>query len=245
LNCHPGHQRITHTLRGRPLTSYEVLLQSIAATRTSTGLTVTAALDENAYPTGRTITKAERQAILHRVQRDNFHGEWNYTIAPYDPQQSPPPEPEQAKAPPIPAEATFLLTHPALTGMSREHSDQLVEELEPCRRILAEAEREKTKGINRRGYNPGFGFLDHRHRHRVLAAVLSRRNTITLTARLLGRDRNTLSYHAHRTMPLLAFANPDIATLLAQSRRTHPPRTIEALQNAIADHKSTIKSGSS
>ncbi|MBZ9638346.1 ISAzo13 family transposase [Streptomyces sp. PSKA30] len=242
---HRLFSRITHALRGRPLTSYEVLLQSIAATRTSTGLTVTAVLDENAYPTGRTITKAERKAILQRVQRDNFHGEWNYTIAPYDPQQAPPPEPEQAKAPPIPAEATFLLTHPALTGMSREQFDRLAEELEPCRRILAEAERERRKGINRRGYNPGFGFLDHRHR--VLAAVLSRRNTVTLTltARLLGRDRNTLSYHAHRTMPLLAFANPEIATLLAQPRRTHPPRTIQALQSAIADHESNIKSGSS
>jgi hypothetical protein len=146
-----------------------VLLQSISATRTGTGLRVSAVLDENAYPTGRKLTKAERKATEQRVERDGFHGEWNYTIAPYDPQQAPRPEPEQAKAPPIPAEATFLLTHPALTGMSREQFDQLVEELEPCRKILAEAEREKRKGINRRGYNPGFGFLDHRHR--VLAAV--------------------------------------------------------------------------
>jgi hypothetical protein len=102
---HRLFSRITHTLRGRPLTSYEVLLQSIAATRTSTGLTVSAVLDENDYPTGRTITKAEREAILRRVQRGDFHGEWNYTIAPYDPQQAPPAEPEQAKAPPIPADA--------------------------------------------------------------------------------------------------------------------------------------------
>ncbi|XLX04341.1 hypothetical protein ACKTSN_00080 [Streptomyces flavusporus] len=158
---------------------------------------------------------------------------------------APPPEPDRAKAPPIPAEATFLLTHPALTGMCRELFDRLVEELEPCRRVLAEAEREKRKGLNRRGYNPGFGFLDHRHR--VLAAVLSRRDTVTLTltARLLGRDRNTLSYHAHRTMPLLAFAAaPDITAAITQPRRTHPPRTIDALQNAIADYESNIKSGS-
>jgi hypothetical protein len=241
---HRLFSRITHSLRGRPLTSYEVLLQSISATRTSTGLTVSAVLDENDYPTGRTLTKDERKAILQRVQRDDFHGEWNYTIAPYDPQQATPAEPEPAKTPPIPVKATYLLTHPALTGMSREQFDRLVEELEPCRRILAEAEREKRKGINRRGYNPGFGFLDHRHR--VLAAVLSRRNTVTLTltARLLGRDRNTLSYHAHRTMPLLAFAAPDIAAALAQPRRTHPPRTIEALQNAITDYETNIKSGS-
>ncbi|WP_455709549.1 ISAzo13 family transposase [Microbispora rosea] len=242
---HRLFSRITHSLRGRPLTSYEVLLQSISATRTSTGLTVSAVLDNNDYPTGRTLTKDERKALLQRVQRDDFHGEWNYTIAPYDPGQEPPAEPEQAKAPPIPAEATYLLTHPALTGMPREQFNRLVAELEPWRRTLAEAEREKRKGTNRRGYNPGFGFLDHRHR--VLAAVLSRRNTVTLTltARLLGRDRNTLSYHAHRTMPLLAFAAPDIAAALTQPRRAHPPRTIEALRNAINDYETNIKSGSS
>ncbi|MFE1016742.1 ISAzo13 family transposase, partial [Streptomyces sp. NPDC058794] len=240
---HRLFSRITHSLRGRPLSSYEILLQSISATRTRTGLTVKAALDENDYPTGRTLTKDERKAILRRVQRDDFHGEWNYTIAPYDPQTAPPPEPDRAKAPPIPAEATHLLTHPALTGMSRELFDRLVEELEPCRRVLAEAEREKRKGLNRRGYNPGFGFLDHRHR--VLAAVLNRRNTVTLTltARLLGRDRNTLSYHAHRTMPLLAFAAaPDITAALTQPRRTHPPRTIDALQDVITDYESKIRS---
>ena len=69
---------------------------------------------------------------------------------------------------------------------------------------------------------------------RPLAAVLNRRNTVTLTltARLHGRDRNTLSYHAHRTMPLLAFAaaptspqpspNPAGTTHLARSA---PSRT--------------------
>jgi len=234
---HRLFSRITHSLRGRPLTSYDVLLQSISATRTGTGLTVSAVLDDNDYPTGRTLTKDERTAILHRVERDDFHGEWNYTIAPYDPQKPPAAEPDRAAAgpAPIPTEATHLLTHPALTGMSREQFDHLVADLEPWRRTLAEAERQKRKGINRRGYNPGFGFLDHRHR--VLAAILSRRNTITLAlaARLLGRDRNTLSYHAHRTMPLLGLAGgPAAAAVLTGPRNTHPPRTIEALHHSIA-----------
>ncbi|WP_436764495.1 ISAzo13 family transposase [Streptosporangium sp. V21-05] len=243
---HRLFSRITHSLRGRPLTSYEVLLQSISATRTSTGLTVSAVLDEGDYPTGRTLTKEQRQVLLRRVQRDDFHGEWNYTIAPYDPSTAPPAEPQQAKAPPIPAEGTYLLTHPAVTGMSRDQFDRLVTELQPWRQTLAEAEREKRKGINRRGYNPGFGFLDHQHR--VLAAVLSHRNTVTLTlaARLLGRDRNTLSYHAHRTRPLLGFASPDLAAILAQPRRrTHPPRSIEALHNEITAYETNINSGSS
>jgi hypothetical protein len=148
---------------------------------------------------------------------------------------------EETKAPPIPAEAVFLLTHPALTGISRERFDRLVEELEPCRRLPAEAERLKNNGINRRGYNPGVGYLDHRHR--VLVALLHRRNTVTLTlvGHLVGRPPTSLNYHAHRTEPLLAFAGPDITTILATRRRTRPPRTVEALTRVIDeyDHSQT------
>jgi len=233
---HRLFSRITHSLRGQPLTSYEVLLQSISATRTKTGLSVNAVLDENAYPTGRTLTKAERTAAKQRVERDAFHGEWNYAIAPCDPSEQEPQEPDEAKAPPIPAEAAFLLTHPALTGISRERFDRLVEELEPCRRLLAEADRLKRKGVNRRGYNPGVGYLDHRHR--VLVALLHHRNTITLTlvGQLIGRPPTSLNYHAHRTEPLLAFAGPDITAILADRRRSRPPRSAEALMRVIDEY---------
>lgn len=46
-------------------------------------------------------------------------------------------------------------------------------------------------------------------------------------------------------MPLLAFATPDIATVLTQPRQTHPPRSIEALQSAITDYENHVTSGSS
>lgn len=98
-------------------------------------------LDENDYPTGRKLTKAERIAAEQRVERDAFHGEWNYAIAPHDPTRQESQKPDEAKAPPIPVEAVFLLTQPALTGISRERFDRLVEELELCRRLLAEADR--------------------------------------------------------------------------------------------------------
>ncbi|WP_368861616.1 ISAzo13 family transposase [Actinospica durhamensis] len=230
---HRLFSRITHSLRGQPLTSYEVLLQSISATRTKTGLSVDAVLDENDYPTGRKLTKAERTAAEHRVEREAFHGEWNYALAP---DHRPPSEPDQAKAPPIPPEAVRLLTHPALTGISRERFDQLVDELEPCRRLLAEAERLKNKGVNRRGYNPGVGYLEHRHR--VLVALLHHRNTVTLTlvGQLVGRPPTSLNYHAHRTEPLLAFAGPDITAILAHRRRSRPPRSLEALTRAIDEY---------
>lgn len=124
----------------------------------------------------------------------------------------------------MPAEATFLLTHPALTGMPREQSEQLVLHLEPCQQVLTEAERQST-GRDGRGRNPGFGTLDHRHR--VLAAVLRSRSrsrttvTLTLAAEPMGRKRNVLSYHAVRSKPMLAFAGPELARVLV-FRRTPP-----------------------
>lgn len=115
---HRLFSRITHSLRGQPLTSYEVLLQTISATRTSTGLTVQAVLDENAYPTGRVLTRAERKGVDRRVERDAFHGEWNYTIALQNPDQQLPEDPHDEPGSPVPPEVTFHLTHPALTGMT-------------------------------------------------------------------------------------------------------------------------------
>jgi hypothetical protein len=37
-------------------------------------------LDRAAYPTGVEVTDAEMAAL--RIERDPFHGEWNYTIRP-------------------------------------------------------------------------------------------------------------------------------------------------------------------
>ncbi len=48
--------------RGRPLTSHDVIVQSIAATTTRTGLTVHAELDTDTYPTGLKIPDAQVKA---------------------------------------------------------------------------------------------------------------------------------------------------------------------------------------
>ena len=71
---------ITQNWRGKPLTSYAVILSLIAATTTTTGLTVESYLDTTPYPPGRKVSDAEMATL--RLQRDAFHGEWNYTIAP-------------------------------------------------------------------------------------------------------------------------------------------------------------------
>ena len=70
--------------RGRPLTSHEVIVETIAATTTSTGLTVRAALDDAEYPKGVTIPDKQIKALETQgiLARHEFHGEWNYTLNP-------------------------------------------------------------------------------------------------------------------------------------------------------------------
>ena len=67
--------------RGRPLTSHEVIVETIAATTTKTGLSVHAELDTGTYPKGIKISdKAMKTLEAKHLQRHQFHGDWNYTI---------------------------------------------------------------------------------------------------------------------------------------------------------------------
>jgi hypothetical protein len=80
---------ITLNWRGRPLTSHEVVIETISATTTKTGLTVTARLDTTAYPKGIKISDKEMKAFeARRLRRHEFHGDWNYTI-PANPSDDP------------------------------------------------------------------------------------------------------------------------------------------------------------
>jgi hypothetical protein len=74
---------ISMNWRGRPLTSIRTIVELIANTRTSTGLAIQAAYDPNWYPTGQKITKAQLAAVP--LTRHDWHGDWNYTIAPEPP----------------------------------------------------------------------------------------------------------------------------------------------------------------
>lgn len=75
LFCH-----ISQNWRGRPLTSREVVVNLISQTTTAKGLMVQAALDEGCYPTGVTVPDDVFKAL--EVERDEFHGDWNYRIKP-------------------------------------------------------------------------------------------------------------------------------------------------------------------
>ena len=71
---------ITMNWRAKPLVSYRVIVDLIGATTTETGLTVRCELDEKAYPKGIVVSDQEMAEI--NILRDDFHGEWNYTIRP-------------------------------------------------------------------------------------------------------------------------------------------------------------------
>lgn len=73
--CH-----ITANWRGRPLESWEVIVNLIANTRTSKGLTIQADLNLNSYTKGIKVSKEEMSRL--NIQPADFHGEWNYCISP-------------------------------------------------------------------------------------------------------------------------------------------------------------------
>ena len=72
---------ITQNWRGRPLVSHEAIVSLIAATQTKAGLRVRCELDETLYPSGVTVSDDELAKV--NIERNDFHGEWNYTIRPH------------------------------------------------------------------------------------------------------------------------------------------------------------------
>ena len=66
--------------KGRPLVSYEAVVNLIGATRTRSGLKVKAVLDTNTYQTGQKVADREMKAL--HLKQHTFHGDWNYTLLP-------------------------------------------------------------------------------------------------------------------------------------------------------------------
>jgi hypothetical protein len=77
---HRMFSQITMNWRGRPLTSYETIINLIANTKTKKGLRIEAVLDTSSYPTGIKIT--DKQLGTVNMERDDFQPNWNYTILP-------------------------------------------------------------------------------------------------------------------------------------------------------------------
>ena len=66
--------------RGRPLRTYETIINLIGNTTNRGGLVVSARLDRRRYPIGRKVSAKEFRAL--NIERDDFHGDWNYVVKP-------------------------------------------------------------------------------------------------------------------------------------------------------------------
>jgi hypothetical protein len=77
---HRLFSQISQNWRGRPLINHETIVSLIAATTNAGGLRVRAKLDRRTYTPGISISDATMKQL--QLERDAFHGEWNYTISP-------------------------------------------------------------------------------------------------------------------------------------------------------------------
>jgi hypothetical protein len=75
LFCH-----ITQNWRGKPLRTFETVVELIGNTRTAAGLRVKAKLDKRKYPKGVVTTNDDMAALS--LHRHDFRGEWNYELHP-------------------------------------------------------------------------------------------------------------------------------------------------------------------
>ncbi len=176
---HRLFSHITMNWRGRPLASHEVIVQTIAATTTRTGLRVHAELDTSTYDTG--IQISDRQMDVLPLTRHDWHGDWNYTLRPqaYD-QVNTAPDPFDQPSPDL-----AWLCHPALTGLPAQQWDALIATLMTLHGQQREASLDKRRG----------------HRPRLAAPGTGRRPVLTLADRLLA----TLLHH-RLALPQAAIA---------------------------------------
>ncbi len=232
LFCH-----ITMNWRGRPLTSHEVIVASIAATTTDTGLSVHAELDTGEYPTGVQISNARMAALP--IARHTFHGDWNYTVHPQDiPAETATTTNDIATTP-----APDTLSHTEFTGMTPEELATLTTALDALHNAHQEAihaayrQAIETAGHHatrphapRSGRPPTFAFPD-----RVLATILHLRLGLPddTLAHLLGTSRATIRRAVKETQRLLDEHGTHIAAAPT------PPNTLVNLLAATAAQRNT------
>ena len=189
---HRLFSHITMNWRGRPLTSHEVIVNTIAATTTRTGLTVRAELDTGSYPTG--IQVSDQQMAALPVTRHDWHGDWNYTLQPHAATRPGQPDATPGQGPPSRWDREAL-THPALTGLSRQDLTSLITELGATWTAHREKGLRQRRGGDRRraagaGARPKLDLAG-----RLLATLLHLRLSLPqpVIALLLGVDRTTIT----------------------------------------------------
>ena len=243
---HRLFSQITLAWRGRPLTSHDVIINTIAAVRTRTGLAVTAVLDENRYPAGTQISDAQIKDIEDRhLIRHQFHGEWNYALAPVPRPAPPPPPPAPPPAAPGLCDPA-VLNHPALTGLDPADLDALAAALKlPFRGYreqlrYARSGRPAARPGRACGWNRKLGLPGHLIATRLRAHL---NLPVHIIAALPGTHPTTISHATSRTTALLAHARPSGRHPAAAPPPANPPRTLDDLREYAARHGITIPAG--
>jgi transposase len=220
---------ITMNWRGRPLTSHQVAVNTIAATTTRAGLTVTAALDPGRYPRGVKISDTTMGTLP--LARHGWHGEWNYTLTP---QPVPPP------VTPPPAARPLLdlhwLDHPALTGLASGQLAALATMAEPGWHARRDYHRYRSRGPRRN--HPGAGGHNRRldQAGALLVTALNQHLTVPqhVIATLLGTDPTTIGRAIRDIRHALG---PAITTIPAEPRHL---RTLDDLHAHATAHGITL-----
>jgi hypothetical protein len=193
---------ITMNWRGRPLTSHQVVVDTIAATTTTTGLTVTAVLDQGRYPKGTQVSAAQIENLQDRgaLTPHHWHPAWNYTLHPAP--APPPPGPAPAPAPPARDLVPAALASPELTGMTRPDFGHLAASLQVPLAAAREQRLWQDRGGPRRrpGTRPGPSPAAQ-----LLATILRDRMALPIhtLAYLLGVSTDILSPAIKTTRELL------------------------------------------
>jgi transposase len=233
---HRLFSQITMNWRGRPLTSHQVVVATIASTRTRTGLRVQAELDTGNYPTGIAVTREQLRRLP--VQAHAVHAAWNYTITPTADTTSGPGSMLRAEDRARAREhALSVLADPRLTGMSTTELAHLVELLASAQGAQA-AQRcyEQRGGPRRRASGAGSrGLLSDADR--VLITIVYQRQVCSqyVLSDLLGVNANSigqaiaetrqlLTEHGHTIHPApLRFATAAALTeFVASGQEAHP-----------------------
>jgi hypothetical protein len=205
--------QISLAWRGRPLTSYDVIINTIGAVTTKTGLAVTAVLDENDYPTGLEISGRQMRELEDRaLTRHEWHGEWNYTLLAV-PRPAPEPDPPARPGPDLDA-----LADPAITGISREELAAAAAALEVPWAAAREQRLHLARGGPRR-HAPGYR-VKLTLPASLLAAVYRYRLGMTCAAigALLGADHSAVSVATRKIAAI-----PAAAPLLTPQKADTPP----------------------
>jgi Rhodopirellula transposase DDE domain len=197
---HRLFSQITMNWRGRPLTSHEVVVATIASTRTRTGLRVDAELDTGDYPLGLAVTAGQLRTLP--IVAHGEHGAWNYTIEPAGSGDVVLRADERARAR---AAALALLTDERLTGTTPRDLAELATVLAPAQAAQAAQRRFEQRGGQRRRA-PGAGstgLLTDADRVLITVVYLRQICSMNVLSDLLGVNANSIGQAIAETRQLL------------------------------------------